>query len=425
VALSDSRVEPKTAGPDGLEYTDLGSREMLDRPFERYARLRATAPVSWATAPLLLRGKGGFILTRHEDVAFVFGDDRFSTDVMKQPSISRFAWLLPSSIRLLTRTMVFRDDPDHKRLRTLVHKAFTPKFVTTLAPDITAIAERLADELADRAAGGDPVDLAHEYAVRLPLAVIATMLGVADADRDTFGVLVERLGNAAEQSFSNLRSAYYSHKLSKLFEEMIEDRRVNPDDGLISQLVRANEGGDRLSHEEAIAMVFLLLLAGHDTTASLIGSSVLALIENPDQQRLLREQPELLESTGIEELLRYTSPVSDGAARWAEKDLEIRGVHIPKGSQVLGVIVSANRDEEVFDSPERLDLTRKPNRHLAFASGIHYCLGHQLARLEGRIALNTLMSRFDNWELAAPVESLRYKPTVSLRGLTTLPVRLS
>ncbi|PQD99670.1 cytochrome P450 family protein [Mycolicibacterium parafortuitum] len=402
---------------EALQRTNLGTRQMLDDPYARFAELRADQPVSWATAKGLLQGNGGYLLTRHDDVMFIHSDDRFSTDVVKHSPAGKFILLLPPSLRMLAQTMVFKDDPDHKRLRTLVHKAFTPKLVSTMAADITKIAEQLADELA---ATGE-ADLVHAYAVKLPLTVIATMLGVADSDRDTFHVLVERMGN---QQNNMARQYLTARKLGKLFEELIEDSRLHPDEGLISELVRANDGGDRLSHRELVSMVFLLLLAGHDTTANLIGSSVLTLIEHPDQLDLLRARPELLESTAIEELLRFTSPVADGAARFALEDLEIRGVPIPRGSQLLGSITSANRDEAVFDDPDALDLTRKPNRHLAFAFGIHYCLGHQLARLEGRIALQTLLERFPNWELAAPRESLRYKPTISLRGLTRLPTRM-
>ncbi|CAJ1510698.1 cytochrome P450 family protein [[Mycobacterium] burgundiense] len=400
-----------------LEKTDLDTREMLDHPHARFAYLREHHPVSWATATGLLQGKGGYMLTRYDDVQFVFNDERFSTDVLKNTNAGKFVWLLPPSLRMLAQTMVFKDDPDHKRLRTLVHKAFTPKLVSTMAPDITKIAEKLADDIAAKR----DVDLVHEYAIRLPLAVIATMLGVADEDRDQFAFLVEKLGS---QQGNMLRGVPTARKLVKLFEALIDARRLNPDEGLISELVRANEGGDRLSHKELVSMVFLLLLAGHDTTANLIGNSVLTLIENPDQLELLRRQPELLDSTAIEELLRFTSPVADGAARFALEDMELHGVSIPKGAQVLGAITSANRDESVFDDPESLDLTRKPNRHLAFAFGIHYCLGHQLARLEGRTALATLLERFPNWELATAPETLRYKPTVSLRGLTRLPIRM-
>ncbi|MGE2714124.1 cytochrome P450 family protein [Mycolicibacterium litorale] len=400
-----------------LQKTNLGTRQMLDDPYARFADLRANQPVSWATAPGLLQGKGGYLLTRYDDVMTVHSDERYSTDVLKNSPAGKFIWLLPPSLRMLAQTMVFKDDPDHKRLRTLVHKAFTPKLVATMATDVAKIADQLADEVAAKR----EVDLVHAYAVRLPLAVIATMLGVADEDRDMFHTLVEKMGT---QQGSALRQYPTARRLAKLFEALIEDRRIEPDEGLISELVRANEGGDRLSHRELVSMVFLLLLAGHDTTANLIGSSVLALIEHPDQLELLRTRPELLDTTAVEELLRFTSPVADGAARFATEDTEIRGIPIPRGSQVLGSITSANRDEDHFDNPDALDLTRKPNRHLAFAFGIHYCLGHQLARLEGRTALATLIERFPNWELAAPRESLHYKPTVSLRGLTTLPTRM-
>lgn len=400
-----------------LENTNLGSRQMLDDPHARFAELRANAPVSWATAPMMLRGSRAYLLTRYEDVIEMHSEDKFSTDAMKWTSAGKFAWLLPPSIRMLTQTMVFRDDPDHKRLRTLVHKAFTPKLVATMESDIAKIAQQLADKVEARR----DVDLVHEFAVRLPLTVIATMLGVSDKDRDRFHVLVERLG---AETNGLLRGFPPAWKLVKLFEALVEDRQQRPDAGLISELIRANEDGDRLSHSETVAMVFLLLLAGHDTTANLIGSSVLTLIEHPDQQALLREQPELLETTALEELLRFTSPVANGTTRFAKEDLEIRGIPIPRGSQVVGSITSANRDESVFDNAQTLDLTRKPNKHLAFAFGNHYCLGHQLARLEGRIALKTLVERFSNWELAVPRESLRYKPTEALRGLTTLPTTM-
>lgn len=403
-----------------LEMTELGSWQMLDYPHARFAELRPDAPVSYCTAPMLLPRKGGYLLTRYEDVVMIHSDERFSTNVMKHTNAGKFAWLLPETLRMLTETMVFKDDPDHKRLRTLVHKAFTPKLVATMADDIDKIAAQLVDEIAAKR----EFDLVHDYAVKLPLQVIATMLGVADKDRDAFHVLVEKLGANTGKPGARLRSFQSARKLGKLFEQLVEDRKARPDDGLISELLRANEGGDRLSHQETVAMVYLLLLAGHDTTANLISSSVLTLIEHPEQQDLLRAQPELLETTAIEELLRYTTPVADGAPRIATEDVEIRGVQIPTGAQIIGSIISANRDPEVFDDPETLDLTRKPNKHLSFAFGIHYCLGHQLARLEGRTALAHLLQRFPNWELAVPRENLRHKATVSLRGLTELPIRM-
>lgn len=410
----------KVAGT--LEFTDLGEPRMFYDPYPRFAQLRNSAPVSWAKAPDLLRGSGGYMVTRYEDVLALYGgDEQFSTDILTHTSLGKFAWVLPPTIRMLMQTMVFKDDPDHKRLRTLVvHRAFTPKRVSGLAPDIAKIAEQLADEIAAK----PEVDLVHEFAIRLPLSVIATLLGVADEDRDRFHRLVEQLGAASGQRGGRLRGFKTARDLAKLFESLIEDRRLHPDDGLVSELVRAEVEGERLTHKETVAMVFLLLLAGHDTTANLIGSSVLALTQNREQLALLRQQPELLEGTALEELLRYTSPVPCGAPRIALQDCEIAGTPIPRGSQVLGMISSANRDESIFEEPDALDLTRKPNKHVTFAYGMHYCLGTHLARLEGRTALATLLRRFPNWEPTVPSDRLRYKPTVSLRGLTKLPIRM-
>jgi len=212
-------------------------------------------------------------------------------------------------------------------------------------------------------------------------------------------------------------------RLVRMFDRMAEERRADPDDGLISALVGVTEGDDALSPDEIVAMIFLLLLAGHDTTSNLIGSSVVALLDNPAQLERLRGEPDLAESA-VEELLRFTTPVPAGVARTLVDDIELAGVLLPKGSTVLGMIISANRDEEVFDDPDTLDLGRRPNRHITFAFGSHYCLGNQLARLEGRMALQALTTRFDHIELAVPRDQLPWKRTQSLRGLRSLPVRL-
>jgi cytochrome P450 len=211
--------------------------------------------------------------------------------------------------------------------------------------------------------------------------------------------------------------------LLKMIERMAAERRTNPDDALITALVAANEDGDKLSKDEIAAMIFLLLLAGHDTTANLIGTSTLALLEHPDQADRLREDASITGSA-VEELLRFTTPVPCGAARILLDDVEIAGTTIPKGSSVLGMIISANRDESMFDEPDTLDLGRDPNRHLTFAFGKHFCLGNQLARLEGQIAIRALVERFPSMSLAVPRQQLRYKPTQSLRGLRNLPLRL-
>jgi len=405
--------------PGAESITDLSDEVMFSDPFPRYAELRRTAPVSRVRSKQLVRS-GGYMLTRYDDVMLLHSDLRFSSDIMKQgnPGLMKH---LPRMFRLLTDSMVFKDDPDHARLRRLVNKAFTPRMVQQMAEDIERIVDELLDDLAQR----DVVDLVADFATPLPLSVIATMLGVGDTDRDEFHELLGRFAGSAGggNPIDLLRAVPTARKLLKMIERMAADRRTNPDEALITALVMANEDGDNLSRDEIAAMIFLLLLAGHDTTANLIGSSALALLEHPEQADRLRNDSSIT-SSAVEELLRFTTPVPCGAARIVLEDVDIAGTTIPKGSSVLGMIISANRDESMFNDPDTLDLGRDPNRHVTFAFGKHFCLGNQLARLEGQIAIGALVQRFPNMRLAVPRHQLSYKPSQSLRGIRNLPLRL-
>lgn len=404
-----------------LPVTDLSDPVMFSDPFPRYAELRRTAPVSKAIHRETRRVEA-YMLTRYEDVLQLHSDQRFSSDPFTRGRGAAMTRLMPRLFRLLIDSMVFKDDPEHKRLRGLVNKAFTPKMVQRMTDDIQVIADRLLDDLVD----SGTVDLVAALAVPLPLAVIASMLGVDDHDRDDFKHAVERLTRAAGNgsAVGMVKMLPTGRRMIRLFERLAEQRRAEPDDRLITALVQANEDGDALSDQEIVAMIFLLLLAGHDTTSNLIGSSVLTLIDNPEQQQRLRDDPALID-TAVEELLRFTTPVPCGATRILLDDVEIAGTALPKGSEVIGMIISANRDEDVFVDAEQLDLGRQPNRHLSFAFGSHFCLGNQLARMEARMALRGLLARFDHIELAVPREQLQWKPTESLRGLRSLPLRLS
>jgi len=410
-----------TASAGQAEMTDLADPVMFSDPYPRYAELRSTAPVSSAFSKQLLGGTG-YMLTRHEHVLLLHNDVRFSSDPTSQGS-SFLIRHLPRMFRLLMSSMVYRDDPDHARLRRLVNKAFTPRRVQQMTGEIERIVAELLDKAEQR--GTETIDLVNDVAVPLPLSVISRMLGVDDEDRDQFHVLVERFvdrlgsGSAADA----MRAVPTARKLYAVLERLADQRRAEPDDGLISALLEASEDGDSLSSDEVIAMIFLLMLAGHDTTANLIGSSAVALIEHPDEAERLRAEPALM-PTAVEELLRYTTPVPCGAARTLLEDVEVEGTTMPKGSKVLGMIISANRDELVFDRPDDLDLGREPNRHLTFAFGKHFCLGNQLARLEGQIAIGELVRRFPGMHLAVPRKDLRYKPVQSLRGFRSLPLRL-
>ena len=410
-----------TAPVEEMETTELADPIMFSDPFPRYAELRRHAPVSRVHSKQLVGG-GAYMLTRYEHVLMVYNDVRFSSDHSRGGS-SFLMRHLPKMFRLLTNSMVYKDDPDHARLRRLVNKAFTPRMVQGMRGDIERIVGELLDQVAQR--GSETVDLVAEVALPLPLSVISSMLGVDAADRERFHVLVERFvvglgsGSAAEA----VRTIPTARRLYAVLEGLAAARREQPDDGLISGLLEANEDGDSLSDDEIIAMIFLLMLAGHDTTANLIGSSAVALIEHPEQAERLRAEPALLPSA-VEELLRFTTPVPCGTTRYLTEDVEVEGVTLAEGSKVLGMIISANRDETVFDRPDELDLSRDPNKHLTFAFGKHFCLGNQLARLEGQIAIGELVRRFPAMRLAVPTEQLRYKPSQSLRGFRSLPLVL-
>jgi cytochrome P450 PksS len=414
-------VVTDTAAAGQLGTTDLADPVMFSNPYPRFAELRRDAPVSRVFSKQLLGG-AGYMLTRHEHVLLLHNDVRFSSDPTSQGS-SFLMRHLPRMFRLLMSSMVYKDDPDHARLRRLVNKAFTPRMVQQMQGEIERVVAELLDKVGER--GSETVDLVADVAVPLPLSVISTMLGVGDEDRNEFHVLTERFvvrlgsGSAADA----MRAVPTARKLYAVLERLAEQRRAQPDDGLISALLAASEDGDSLRPDEVMAMIFLLMLAGHDTTANLISSSALALVEHPEQAERLRSDPALT-ATAVEELLRFTTPVPCGASRTLLDDVEVDSTTMPKGSKVLGMINSANRDETVFERPDDLDLGRDPNRHLTFAFGKHFCLGNQLARLEGQIAIGELVRRFPDMRLAVPRDDLRYKPVQALRGFRSMPLRL-
>jgi cytochrome P450 PksS len=408
------------AGRGDDAVIDLAAPVMFHDPFPIYAELRRSAPVVRARSKQLAP-QGAYLLTRHSDVAEVLTDPRMSSAAMVRKGSEGVMKYGPRMFRVLTDSMAFKDDPDHDRLRRLVSVAFTPKMVAQMASDIEAAVEELLDDLDARGT----VDLVADFAVPLPLSVIARMLGVSDSERDAIGHRMARLSaGATSGTLAGMARAIPSAlQLFKLIERLVEAARANPRDGLISGLVAATLDGDHLSDDETIAMIFLLMLAGHDTTSNLISSSAVALIDNDEQTQRLRDDDAVIQ-TAIEELLRFTTPVPCGVPRLATEDVRYSGVEIPAGSTVLAMIISANRDEAIFTDPNVLDLGRDPNRHLTFAVGKHFCLGNQLARLEARTAIPGLLRRFPNLRLAVPREQLRFKSTQSLRGLERLPVQL-
>jgi cytochrome P450 len=391
---------------------DLASPTFKANPHHFYARLRAQAPVSRTTVQLPTR-KPAWLITRYEDVAAALKDPRFVKDPKRAGGGQ--AWI-PGPLRPMTRNMLDLDPPDHTRLRALVHKAFTPRLVEQLR---TRIAE-LCDELLTRAAGSGRLELVSEYALPLPMAIITELLGIPHADRRRFHAWSSRM-----VSVSQPRDALLALPAAWMFLRYLRRlcvwRRTQPGDDLLTALLQAEEAGDRLSPDELLGMVVLLLIAGHETTVNLIASGTLALLEHADQLERLRADPALV-GAAVEELLRFCTPVEIATERYAAHDLELHGEMIPRGALMLAVLGSANRDEHRFAQPDELDMARTPNPHLAFGQGAHYCLGAPLARLEGQIALNTLLRRFADLRLAVPSGNLRWRRGLFLRGLERLPL---
>lgn len=403
---------------------DLAHPTSRANPYPIYAKLRQEAPIARAK----VKGLGSiWVLSRYDDVAQALKDTRLLNDrsTALGETSARDKWWLPAMLRAFETSMIMQDDPNHKRLRNLVHQAFTPKMVEQLTGRATEVANSLLHEASKRRA----IDLIDAYALPLPLTIISEMMGVPENERPVFRALIEGFTDtsiAAQESVSALAKAVPGMiKLAWFFKKLVKLRQNEPTDDLTSRLLQArSEGHAELNEDEVVAMLFLLLFAGHETTVNLIGNGTLALLENPEQFQLLKEKPELIGSA-VEELLRYTSPAEHSSPRWTSEEMEYHGVTIPPKEGILPLVASANRDENVFERAESLDITRSPNRHMTFGLGVHFCLGAPLARLEGKIALLALVQRFPNLRLNTPASSLQWRQSPGLRALQALPVLIS
>jgi cytochrome P450 PksS len=391
--------------------TDLSSPGFKANPYPFYARLRKEAPVFRAKLAFWLTA---WLVTRYDDVLTVLKDPRFSNDFAAR------MWFVPRPLRVLNRNMLTMDPPGHTRLRGLVSKAFTPRVVEGMRGRIQAV----CDEILDTAGARGRIELVDELALRMPLTIITDLLGIPKQDRHLFGRWSKRVSAGTSGTALDVLRAMPSLGASvRYLRRLVARRRAEPGDDLVTALLRAEEEGDKLDEGEVIGMIALLLLAGYETTMGLISCGALALIQHPKERERLRRDPSLGESA-IEEMMRYTTPTELAIFRLAREDLEIRSTRIRRGDVVLAVLASANRDEAVFSEPDGLDIGREPNRHLAFGIGGHFCLGAPLARLEGRIALTTLFTRFPDLRLAQPGETLSWRRGMNFRGLEELPLVL-
>jgi cytochrome P450 len=399
------------------ESFDPRKPEIMADPYPAFAEMRAQNPVAWS--PILK----GWLLTRYSDVRAALFDTRLSADritpfMESLPPARRMA--LSGLERILTRWAVFVDPPAHTRLRGLMNTAFTPRAIESLQPRIQAIVDRLIDAVMP----AGRMDLIADFAYPLPATVIAGMLGVPDEDVERFKSWSDNLaafvGGAQATPSKYERAAYGLSEMDAYFRAIVRDRRgAKARDDIIGGLVAAEEDGRALSEDELVATAVLILFAGHETTANLIGNGLLALLKHPGEIARLRAQPQLA-ATAIEELLRYDSPAAS-VTRVAKQTVEYGGRRIAAGDRLFLMINSANRDGEQFPDPDRLDIGRAENRHIAFGYGPHYCIGAPLARLEGQIAFTRLLARLG--DIVLEETPLEWSDNLVLRGAKAIPLR--
>jgi cytochrome P450 len=393
----------------------LFSWEFAADPYPAYAWLREHAPVHRTTLP---SGVEAWLVTRYADARSALADPRLSKNPVHHSEQAHRSGRVgipgERSADLMTHLLNI-DPPDHTRLRRLVSKAFTPRRVADFEPRVQQLTDRLIDGFARRGSA----DLIHEFAFPLPIYAICDLLGVPAEDQDDFrdwaGMMV-RHGAGPRGGVGRAVK-----RMRAYLAELIHRKRADLGEDLISGLIRASDHGEHLTENEAAAMAFILLFAGFETTVNLIGNGTYALLRNPAERARLQADPELL-PTAVEELLRYDGPVELATWRFATEPLTIGEAEIAVGEPVLVVLAAADRDPSRFAEPDTLDLSRADNPHLGFGHGIHYCIGAPLARLEGRIALGTLLNRLPDLELSVPPEDLRRRGGLIMRGLRALPV---
>ncbi|MEV4169155.1 cytochrome P450 [Nonomuraea sp. NPDC049709] len=395
----DTTTAPFTAVPDGERHAI-------------YAELNAKGPVHRVMMPI---GQPAWVVTGHTEARALLSDPRLVK--LGWQRATRVSDLPEHLARGLHMNMLTSDPPSHTRLRKLVASVFTRRRIEKLAPRIEAMTGGLLDALD----GAEVVDLVTTLAYPLPIGIICDLLGIPEESRHAFRSWTQPLMSPGTHSVEDYVEA--ATAMHAFVCGLIDIKRDAPQDDLLSDLIAARDGDERLSEDELTSMVFLLVLAGHETMVNLLGNSVLALLTHPDQMALLRAEPNRIEGA-IEELLRYDSPVQSTLSYHTAEPIEIGATMIPAGETVLVALMAANRDEAHFPHGDRLDITRRGTPHTAFGHGLHYCLGAPLARLEARIAIEALFDRFPGLKLDVPAESLTRIPSVIMNGLTALPVRL-
>jgi cytochrome P450 len=394
--------------------TDFTSQNYYRDPAASIEELRRSGPVIATKFPIV--GKV-WITTTYEATGRVLKDSETFT-LRKEGGGLGLPWWMPGIVRTLANNMLTMDEPNHTRLRGIVDEAFRRRAILEMEPRILAIADELAGELF---ADGSPADLVERYARKLPLSVICELLGLPLADRPKFlawASTVSRITGSLVSFWHMMRGL---SAMRPYLEERLQAAREHGGEGLIAELVRVERKGSRISADEMVAMVFLLLGAGSETTTHLISGSVYELMKNPTLRDWLEEDWSRV-NLAVEEFLRFISPVQFSKPRFVRKDTELSGVRLKKGDKIMAMVAAANMDPKANEDPEKLDLQRHPNRHIAFGTGIHFCLGYQLARMEGKCALEALFGRWPKLELAIQPVDVRWRKRPGLKAIETLPV---
>ncbi len=396
--------------------------ELVANPFALFAQIRSMSAVIPLPFPITETGSQAWMVTRMQEAVQVLKEhNHFTVDPASIGVPSLIGRNAASDSDAPTffnsKTMLTVDEPDHRRLRLLVSKAFTPKYIEDLRPRVQEIADALLDRVQDQG----QMEVVQDYAFPLPINVIAEMLGIPEPDWAQIRVWSEALA----QGLSVGRRAPGVDEHMRAFGEytarLVADKRQHPANDLISQMIAIEEAGDRLSAAELLSTISLLIFAGHETTSNLIATGTLMLLDYPEQLAKLKGDLSLIPAA-VEELLRFNGPATIAGPRFAREDIELGDQQIKRGDVVFPVLLSANRDESLFTDPEELDIARALNRHIAFGQGIHTCLGAPLARLEGTIAFTTLLKRMPDLHLSVPRESITWHFSLNSRSLAALPV---
>ena len=395
-----------------------GSYE-IDDPFPVFAEVRRLGPVHAVT---LADGHRAWLVVRYDDARAALNEPRLSKDM--HAALATGSGVVAEGLPgpAFARHVLTVDPPDHTRLRRLLSAAFSTRRVETLRTRVQTITDDLLDDIA-RHEPDSQVDLVASFAFPLPFTVICELLGVSQSDRASLGEGFTKMlvPTSNPQEYAAAKEA--SDSVVAMLRSLVETKRIDPGDDLVSDLISARDGEERLDTQELLSTIFQLIVAGHDTTASLIGNSLVALFRNPAQLAELRADPAKI-PRAVEEFLRYDAPVPHSTFRYTTSPITLGGVAIPAGEQVIICLAAANRDADRYARPETLDLDRDEARHLAFGHGIHHCLGAPLARMEGQLALGTLLRRFPALSLAVPIGDLHWGhgDGLVLRGLSQLPV---